>query len=412
MENDPDSPAPATVPPSPAEGPKPSRTERRVQASADALRTLLRDLHFDRHGADLPAGEIELTLRLRADPARQWQITFDPPIVEQLDEQFADAKAERDVYRKGAVYCFRCNASTCDHATPPASLSVFHGYDETGRPEWIEFHQALIELKNDRVDQLYGRPPAVLTSVQFGRQLRGRQLSSFGRSSRTYAVLGQVIAGYFPLPRAAGPGTVAPEKLAVTFQVVEARDADGSPRLHLNALARLPEPVTLDELLGGGWQPDVFRARGIAVRSLAALEHRVRGAREGGRHEQSRELLRHIPSILHRIADALDRGHRQTRRRTQHAEQRRQENRPVHKALEDSRDARTDDFFFDLKAQTFIVCGPKGRTHAFNAAGKHVTSFMIKPDTIEFRLRTERWRRGEAEEFSAFREKLEPKPES
>jgi hypothetical protein len=409
MENEPANesspPAPSQTPASP---PAVSRTERRVRAAADALRTLLRDLHLDRHGAELPAHPVELTLRLRVDPSKQWDLVFEPPFVDQVDEQIAEAKALRDVYLKGAVYCFRCGSSVCEHASPPAPNSVFHGYDEIGRPGWGEFHQVLLEMKNERVDQLYAMPPAVLTCVQFGRQLRGRQMASFGRSSRTYAILGQVIAGYFPMPRMIDAVASPPEKLAITFQVVEARDADGSLRLHFNVLAKLPGTTSLDVLFGNGWQPDVFRARAIASRSLAALEHRVRGARHGGRHDEARDLLRQIPSLLHRLAEGLDRGHRQTQRRTQHAEQRRQESRPVHKAMEDARDAKRENFFFDLKSEAFIVCGPKGRTHAFNAAGKHVTSFLIKPDTVDFRLRTQRWRMGEEAEFSAFIEKLRP----
>ncbi len=416
MDSEPVNEIPAAQNPESEAAPKLTRTERRIRAAADALRTLLRDLHLDRHGAQPPPGEqIALTLRLRADPSRQWELQFDPPFVDQIDEQLAEAHSLCDVFRKGAIYCFRCDSSSCEHAGPPSPLTVFHGYDETGRPEWREFHQILIETKNERIDQLYAKPPAVITALQFGRQLRVRQLASFGRSSRTYAILGQVIAGYFPLPRMEGgvPSApfAAPEKLAITFQIVEARDASGSARLHLNALSRLPDRISLESLFADNWQPEIFRARAIAARSLAALDHRATAARQDGRFDEGRDLLKQIPSVLHRLADALDRGHRQSRRRTRHAEQRRQESRPVHKALEDARDAKPEDLFFDLKSETLIICGSKGRTHAFNDEGKHITSFLIKPDTIDFRLRTERWRRADAAEFAAFRERLAPPPE-
>ena len=113
--------------------------------------------------------------------------------------------------------------------------------------------------------------------------------------------------------------------------------------------------------------------------------------------------MREVATILHRLADFLDRGQRQKQRRTKHVEQRRQESRPVNKAQEDAGEVSGEMFFFDQKAGTYIVCGPKGRTHAFNETGRHVTSFLIKPDAIEFRLRTERWRRATAEEYAAFR---------
>lgn len=402
MNVDPEALQPAEIPPPPA--PSVSRTQRRAKAAADALRTLLRDLHLDRHGAELPAGELAIRLQLRVNPARDWELAFDPPLVEQYEAQLDEARAEREAYRKGAVFCFRCASSDCEHARPPAAQDVFHGYDEIGRPEWRAFHQTLIEAKDDRVDQLYSRPPAVLTRVHFGRHLRGRQLASFGRSSRTYAILGQVTAGYFPPPRAVDPA----ERIALTFQIVEARDAAGTFRLHLNPIARLPAGETLDTLLGAGWQPDILRARNLALRALAALEHRVQGARDTARHEDARRALHEVATILHRLADFLDRGHRQGLRRTRHAEQRRQENRPVHKAQEDARAMPPASFFFDQKAGTYIVCGPKGRTHAFSGEGRHVTSFLIKPDSIEFRLRTERWRQATPEELAHFRTCLPP----
>lgn len=396
-------PNPAGPPPE-ATVPVLSRTERRVKAAADALRTLLRDLHLDRHGAELPAGEVMLNVRLRANPSRDWELQFDPPLVEQYEEQLDEARAARDVYRKGSVYCFRCSSSGCEHARPPSSQMVFDGYDEIGRPEWREFHQTLIAAKDDRVDQLYGKSPSVLSRVQMGRALRGRQLSSFGRSSRTYAVLGQVTAGYFPPPPDAG----GDERVAITFQVIEAREAGGVFRLHLNTIARVAGEGDADFWFGSGWMPEVLRARNIAQRALAALEHRVQGARAAGRHEEARNAMHEVATLLHRLADFLDRGQRQRQRRTRHVEQRRQESRPVNKAQEDARSVAQDLFFFDQKAGTYIVCGPKGRTHAFNEQGRHVTSFLIKPDSIDFRLRTERWRRAALEELAAFKGLLDP----
>lgn len=398
MQNENPIPPPESPPPPPAP-PALSRTERRVRASADALRTLLRDLHLDRHGADTADGELELTLRVRVRPAAQWELVFDPPLVAQLEEQLAEARAERDVYRRGRVYCFRCGSSDCEHAAPSSPLHVFHGYDETGRPGWLEFQQVLIEARDERVDQLYARPPRVVARVQFGRQLRGRQLASFGRASRSYAVLGQVIAGWFPLPG-------GDEKLALTFQLVESRDGAGRFRLELNLLAALPPGRDLEVMLSDGWQPDIFRARGIAQRAIEAAELRVAGAQAEGRFEDARAELSRLPGVLHRLVEGLERGHRQSLRRTRHVEQRRQESRPVNKAFDDARGAKPDALFVDLKAGTFVVCGPKGRTHAFNDQGRHVTSFLLKPDAVEFRLRTERWRRAEDEEYAAFRERI------
>jgi len=66
---------------------------------------------------------------------------------------------------------------------------VFSGYNSFGIPEWQEFVQALVDARDPRVDQLYADPPALLALVQTGRELRNRQLSSFGRASKTYSIL-------------------------------------------------------------------------------------------------------------------------------------------------------------------------------------------------------------------------------
>lgn len=385
--------------------PKPvlSRAERRARATADALRTLVRDLFVDRFGAAAGPDEIPLQIRLVAHPARAWELAFEPPLAEQVAAQLEDAQAAKAVYRKGFVYCYRCEASDCVHARPPSSLSVFAGYDSAGRPEWPELAQALVAIREPRVDLLYGRPPAVVAVLQLGRDIRGDQLAAFGRASKTYAVLGQVIAGYFRCAPAPGAAQDQNERLAVTLQLVETRGPRGEFRLHLNPVAGLPDGGDLDLLLGTGWEPALHRARGAAGREVEQLEFRVRAAREQGRAEEARELLRQVPAILRRLADDLERGERQGRRRTRHAEQRREDNRPVHKAQEDARGARPDELYYDLKAHTFIVAGPRGRTHAFSPDGRHVTSFLIRPDAVEFRLRTERWRRTTDEEAGRLR---------
>jgi hypothetical protein len=395
----PENAAPESAPPV---GPPLDRAGRRLKAAADALRTLLRDLYAERFGA-VPAdfGDLNLHLRLRARPSHDWQLEFDPPLPDQLAAQFEDAQAAQDVYRRGAVYCFRCSSSACEHAGPPSPLSVFGGYDSTGRPEWSELAQALVDLKDERVDRLFARPAQAVAALQYGHQLRGEQLASFGRSSKTYAVLGQVIAGYFAV-LAPGPGDPA-GRVAVTLQVVEARGAGGRIRLHLNALARMPEGGELEDALAGGWEPALFRARAVAARAVEALERQVQGARESGGSEEVRALMRRVPLILRRLADHLTRGERQSHRRTRHAEERRDEQRPVHKAMDDAREASAENVFYDERASTLIVHGARGRAHAFNAEGRHVTSFVLKPDGLDHRLRSRRWRPVSPEEFQVFK---------
>ncbi|MFH0909139.1 MAG: hypothetical protein V1929_10280 [bacterium] len=384
-------PSPGSPDPVASQTERLSRSERRARAATDVLRTLLRDLYVDRYGAAAPEGsELDVTLRLRAQPARNWELSFDPPVVDQILSQMAEAQADWEVYRKGRVYCYRCATSGCEHAAPPSPLSVFAGYEPMGRPEWHDLVQAFIEARDPRVDQLFTKGSCALALVQLGSQLKGRQLAAFGKSSKTYAVLGQVVAGYF----GRGDG-----RIAVTFQVAEARGTDGRLRLHLNTIARLPDGAALDDLLASGWEPAMHRARAVAARALDDLERQAQLAREGGRTDNIREALRHVPALLRRLCDSLERGDRQAKRRTRHVEERREDRRPVHKALDDARGAPPEAIFFDEKTAAMIACGDQGRAHVFNSEGRHVTSFVIRPDAIQLRLRTKRWRPASPDEI-------------
>ena len=354
-------------------------------------------MHMDRFGAAPPKqGEIDVVLRLKAKPAEDWSLRFDPPLGEQLHGQLVDAQAQWNVYRPGHVHCFRCDSSDCEHSTPPTPLSVFTGYAPNGVAEWREFAQVLIEARDERVDQLFAGRPGVVARLQFGHDLRDRQLSSFGRSSKTYSILGQVTAGYFLL--AGDP----PQKLAMTFQVVEVRGEAGRKRVRLNAIAAVPGG-NLPDLLASGGLPAVYRARETASMAVEAVERRADGADA----EAVRGAMKQVPSILHRLAESLDRSGRQDSRRTRHVEERRAQQRPVHKALDDVRDAAPDKWFHDEKAGTAIVCGPQGRAHAFSPNGRHVTSFSLRPDSIEFRLRTHRWRPMTAAEANEIKRRIE-----
>jgi hypothetical protein len=392
----------------PAAAPKPlARSERREKAATDALRTLIRDLHMDRFGAVVPAAEeVPLTLALTAQPQQGWDLKFVPPLAEQIGRQVEDAQAGRGLYQAGHAFCFRCESSQCAHAAPPSPLSVFRAYTQTGMAEWQDLHQAFVEARDERVDRLFDERPQVLTRVQLGRDLRDRQLSSFGRSSKTYSILGQVVTGYFLMPRSYA-GSDDTRRLAVTFQVVETRASNGELCLRLNTLAGLTEGRDIEDLLTSEWEPWVYRARELAIRALEGIERRARAAQTRQQTDDLHAALRRVPVILRRLAEFLERGYRQGRRRTHHVEDRRQEHRPVHKALDDVREAPLEAFFYDERSAAFVVCGPQGRAHVFNVAGRHVTSFVLKPDSVDFRVRTQRWRPATAEEARDVKQRIQ-----
>lgn len=395
---------PAPAPPASA-----SRLDRREKAAADVLRTFIRDAHVNRFGPAVgETAPITIELRLTVKPDENWALAFDPPLAAQVLEQLQDAQAERGAARRGRVYCFRCSSSLCEHSLPLSSLHVFAGYSPTGQPEWEEFAQTLIAARDERVDRLFAERPSVLARVRFGRDLRDRQLASFGRASKTYAILGQAAAGYFPVRAVDAKRGQAPDRIALTFQAVETRNAAGGLRLMLNMLGVHPHGTPVEDALASdvAWGHAVYRAREIAVRDLENLERLAAQSREDGRPEEALAVLKKIPGILMRLAESLERGDRQLARRTRHADDRRGGERPVHKALEDAAAAKPESLFSDERTGGIVVVGPQGRAHVFNTQARHITTFSLKPDAIDYRLRTERWKPLSPENAATFRARV------
>jgi len=379
----------------------PSRDERRVRAALDVLRTAIRDQYLAQFGNQetLPAS-LSIHLNLNVRPREQWGVDFAPSFTEQLAPQLADAEASREVFAVGHVYCFRCESCFCEHSTPQQPLQVFRGYDATGRPEWFEFNQALIDDKVERIEILFDPSPSVVAHFQPGRQLKGRQLSAFGKASLSYSILGQVIAGYFD---------VRGERAAISLQVVEGRGRNGHVRLRLNPIVHSIDDSTFVEWLSAGKNALLFRAIQIAERKIDQVEQKVIIARSKKDQETANHLMGRVPAILRRLGETIERGGRQAQRRTHHVEVRREDQRPVHKAFEDAACATADQCFYDEKAKTFVVVADRGRAHAFNASGRHVTSFVLKPSAVAFRVRTERWRPATAGEWAEVRPAIHPR---
>ncbi|HOW98334.1 MAG TPA: hypothetical protein P5567_05685 [Kiritimatiellia bacterium] len=397
------------VPPSPEipeSGPRHPRPARREQAACDALRTFVRDLHQDRFGTAPPRlEEGELVLKMKARPGEDWALRFDPPLSEQLETQLDDWQASRDIYREGRVYCFRCDTSECEHARPFSPLEVFKEYAPNGIPEWHELAQALLAGGDERAERLYREGGGLVALFQPGRLLRGKQLSSFGRSSRTYAILAQVASGFFPAPEGLSPEGGQGSRLAISFQAVEVRGPRGERILRLNPVTR-GDVAGLRESLTSGWQPALYRAWKTAEQEMEYLERAAREAGAGRDGARVHEVMRRLPGIMRRLAESLERGGRQESRRTHHVERRRHEHRPVHKALEDAQAAAPGLVFDDEKAGTTVACGPQSRAHAFNRDGRHVTSFVLRPQAIDLRVRTRRWRVLAPDEVAEFKRRI------
>ena len=282
------------------------RIDRRSKTMADALRALIRDEYAERFGHGYVPQAHDLDLKVRVVPGEKWALEFHPPIRQQLLPQMDLLEAEQSVYQPGHIYCYRCEDATCEHSRPGSSLEVFTGYHQLGRPIWREFSQTLLDARDERIDVLYNERPKILARMEEGQALRERQLAPFGKTSKTYAVLAQVTAGYFRhLQR---------EPLAITFQAVEVKDARGRPSLELNTLCYMPEGDAFTEIMAPfSW---VDRARKQARDSLKNLEETLRKSR-------SRNPLKRIPDMLRKLAGEVEKGYRQSERQTRHAHDRR-----------------------------------------------------------------------------------------
>ena len=385
--------------------PKPTPLQRRERAVTDALRTAIRDLFEQRYHAD-PAklDEMAFDLSLTMRPREQWALAFDPPLDQQIRLQLEDGEARYAGYVEGRVFCFKCESAACEHSLPPTPLSVFDGYDSTGTACWRDLAQKLVDAQHEEVDGLFRRRPAVLNLLQFGKELKSAQLASFGRASKTYAVLGQVAVGYLTLPRDRGARGASDRRFAVTFQVVETRGRAGRFDLRLNTLVHPGLVPDTTELFDGEWAPWLRRARLQAMEQLAQIQGMAANAREEQDSKRFHTHMAKVGGVLRKLSRSLTRGDRQSKRRTRHAEARGQDGaRPTDKAYADAEKVEPGNLFWEERNRTYVVYHPQGRAHIFGEDGRHVTSFTIKPDAKERRLRTRRWAPVDTAKFDAFR---------
>ena len=388
---------PELSPEQPVEKPKRTRDERRQQQALDVLRTLIRDRYLERFGRE-PTQHVRISfsLDLALTLGTDWALDFEHPALDQIDRFLEDAEATHQSYVFGRVYDFRQESASAEGCIPPDTRSVFAGYNSFGVPQWMELPQLLLRQEDTRVAELYAKPPCLLATPLAGKDLTRELLTSFGRGSKTYAILGQVVAGYFKAPE---QSEWRGERIAMTLQAVEGRDKQNQPQLLMNRLCAIP-PDTLNNWFTDGWMPGTHEALLRGEYELRQIQDRYLRARNGNNRASISKILGGIPSLMRRMASAMERAGRQTQRRTRHAQQRRQEKRPVAKAIEDASQAKREHIFLDLKSNAWIACGPHGRTHAFNEDGKLVTSFTLKPGGEQFRIRTRRWRRPDEGEWA------------
>ncbi|MFT5131477.1 MAG: hypothetical protein ACI8W8_005113 [Rhodothermales bacterium] len=281
----------------------------------------------------------------------------------------ADLAAEACEVRTGFVYCYHCNSASCEHAAPPEPGHVFAAYQESGRPEWREFFHYLVDLEDERVDELFLDSPPALARVVGRKSIIDRQLVSFGRGSLTYHIVGQVAGGYIRVNR---------QQHAFTLQAVETRDR--SIRCQLIGNDDLRDALTSPPGKHNRFLNRIYDALHSTRRQIEGMNPGWKHAATKAERKANRER---IFAILRHLAQSIERQGRQAIRRTGHAEERAADRRPVHTAVGDLAAASATDFFHDTVRQSIVVAGRSGRVHVFNKNGRHITSLVIARDKLE-----------------------------
>ena len=292
---------------------------------------------------------------------------------------FKLAAAEDCDIDHGRVYCYNCRRSDCDHSVPKVASQVFAGYQDTGRPQWTEFFNYILSLDDDRVDALFSETPRILARVVGRKVLIKNQLATYGRSSMTYRIIGQVVAGYLKLDQ---------QRFALTAQIIENRQRELKLQLVVSENIR--------ELLAD--LPDnngsCFHRLFDALKEIRLKVNRLNSRWQLAKTKMERsELSNKIFGLLRHLANSIERKGRQKYRRTSHAERRLNQERPIHKAYDDIRIAGPERFFQDNVTQSIVVFGKNGRSHVFNKEGRHITSLTITSDKLEQRQKRNRYQR-------------------
>lgn len=372
-----------------------------------ALHRLARALVAERGLEGSPPVE-QLALHLELDLRRGDPRAEAASLVAALARRVDDALVAAGSWRQGHVYCFQCDAPGCRHARPPRASAAFAGYSATGKPVWQGFAELCIDRGDERTARIFGDRPEVIALVQPGDALHVDVLPTFAGTGRPLAVLGQVVAGLLPASYASELGRdphgapSAPERVAMTVQVVDLPGARRGGRLRLNLIG------TSWDAIAKAHADEGHKSSAQGLRSaLAAARHRLQAqsrhlAKRGG---DLHAVVEPVLADLQRDIERVFRGHRW---RTRHAEHRhRSGERPTIAAVSEARSAPTQRLLFDTERKTLVVLGRKGRAHVFSPDGRHVTSLQLGAGELERKTDRGRWRSVPEVDAARFRAALE-----
>lgn len=267
--------------------PECTQSQRREKAASDALRALIRDTLLDKFPslADSPL-EIPLQLSLRVTCSDPGTLEFEPGLREQLLTQTEVFLQPRETFQFGTVYDFQSHTN----CRPPDALAVFAGYDALGHPQWSAVSGIL--------------SPELPLRIMSGKELKKEQLQACGKNDKAFDILGQVVRGPLPTPKAYQKLTGNPE-WALTCQIVECRDSRGHFALRVNLLAAGLLPEELNSLLQETAFHNLGRALSELEEAVYQLEQRSLQAWKHQNHPERAKLLERVPKLLGSFAARL-----------------------------------------------------------------------------------------------------------
>lgn len=316
---------------------------------------------------------------------------------EELDEEIRSLVSRRSFVVPGRAFCLRCASSECRHAGAPGPREVFAGYSPSGVPRFVDYPQLLLEKDDERAAHLFAKRRGVVARRFTSEELTADLVPAYRERFGPVELHGQVAAGWFPFPR-----EVADEVLAVCYQLLST-GRGRRRRLALHPVGIAGDDEVRERLLASRgripWRPAAAWARDV-------LEQIQADVREGIEMPLAK-LRARLDGVLRHLKDRLERPSRRRRRQTGHAQRRhRSRNRPTGSALADLSDAPRERIFWDGRNGTFVVLGPRNRTHVFSPEGKLVTSVRYPATTIERRQRKGQWRPASPEEARRLEEKV------
>jgi len=233
-----------------------------------------------------------------------------------------------------------------------------------------------------------------------GRYLKRKLLAQFGRSTKTYDILSQVVFGYVPMEYRSD-NEITRREFAITVQAVESRYFDGRIRLDLNTIGFQQGQESIAVQLSSGRYHRLNRFLKGTVTRLKDVENQLSDRPDGS---AIRKYMGRVPAIMTDLARSINQMNRQDQRRTRHAVNRRDDGRPIQAAAEDVTRAKDESIYFDTFRKTVVVSGPKNRVHIFTPSGRHVTSLKVSSDELSRKITRNRWRPMKSADLTLFRD--------